>query len=73
MLKLIIINRGVMKPSKLGGTLRAMFVVILVSSMIVNYYVHDRDVRWICLVTEALLLGVLLGVSGYDWVLRKST
>jgi hypothetical protein len=61
-----------MRDSKLVGKLRAMAVVILVSSTIVNFYVHGRDLRWMFLVVEALLLGVLIGVSGYDWVLRKS-
>jgi hypothetical protein len=61
-----------MKDSKLGGRLRATFVVILVGSAAINYYVHDRDLRWAFLVIEALLLGVLIGVSGYDWMLRKS-
>ena len=61
-----------MKDSKLVGKFRAMAVVILVSSTIVNFYVPGRDLRWMFLVIEALLLGVLIGVSGYDWVLRKS-
>jgi hypothetical protein len=69
----ILINNIVfMKNSKLDGKLRPMFVVLLASSTVLNYYVQDRDLRWVFLVSEALFLGFLIGVSVYDWILRKS-
>jgi hypothetical protein len=60
-----------MNKSTLGNKFNAMFLLIIVGSTIVNRLVHDHDLEWVFLANEGLLLGVWLGVAGYDWVLRR--
>lgn len=60
-----------MKNTTFGRILGAALIVIIVGSTIVNHYVRDHDLSWVFLANEGLLLGVWIGVAGYDWVRRR--
>ena len=60
-----------MKESKLGRKFSTTMAILIVGSTILNHYVHDHDLKWVLLANEGLLLGVWIGVAGYDWVQRR--
>lgn len=60
-----------MKEFKLGRKFVVTMTVILLGSIVVNHYVHDHNLKWMVLVYQGVFVGILIGIGGYDYWLRR--